>query len=57
MKPYLPTLLAAFVAAAVLGALAAWLYPHRPGNHLGTGVTAGQVLAPPTGPSAGAPPK
>ncbi|WP_419728226.1 hypothetical protein [Lichenicola sp.] len=59
MKPYLPILLAAFVGAAVLGAVAAWLYPHRPGNHLGTGTgtPASQVLAAPAAPTPATPPK
>ena len=35
MKAFVPTILAAFVAAAALGAIAAWMYPHDPGNHLG----------------------
>ena len=56
MKPYLPILLAAFVGAALLGAVAAWLYPHRPGNHLDTGTPATQVLTAPAAPTAGTPP-
>jgi hypothetical protein len=46
MKGYLPTLLAAVVLAAVVGVAAAWLYPHKGGDHLGTGNNATEAISP-----------
>lgn len=46
MKSYLPTLLAAVVLAAAIGVAAAWLYPHKGGDHLGTGNSAAEAISP-----------